>query len=99
MQDAELCTELLQRILPELDIDHIEYPETQKSIISDADAKSVRLDVYVKDGKDTVYDIEMQASDTKELPKRSRYYLQGRPQRFAGGRGSENLPERRQRDG
>ena len=74
MQDAELCTELLQRILPELDIDHIEYPETQKSIIPDADAKSVRLDVYVKDGKDTIYDIEMQAADTKELPKRSRYY-------------------------
>lgn len=27
MQDPELCRELLQRILPELDIDHIEYPE------------------------------------------------------------------------
>lgn len=49
MQDAELCKELLRRILPELDIDHIEYPETQKSILSDAEAKSVRLDVYVKE--------------------------------------------------
>ena len=74
MQDAELCRELLRRILPELDIDHIEYSETQKSILSDAEAKSVRLDVYVKDGKNSVYDIEMQAADTKELPKRSRYY-------------------------
>lgn len=74
MQDAELCKELLQRILPDLEIDHVEYPEAQKSIRSDADAKSVRLDVYVKDGKGTVYDIEMQAADTKELPKRSRYY-------------------------
>ena len=27
MQDPELCRELLQRILPDLDIDHIEYPE------------------------------------------------------------------------
>ena len=26
MQDAELCKELLQRILPDLEIDHIEYP-------------------------------------------------------------------------
>ena len=59
MQDSELCKELLQRILPELQIDRIEYPELQKSIRSDADAKSVRLDVYVKDGKGTVYDIEM----------------------------------------
>lgn len=74
MQDAELCKDLLQRILPDLEIDHIEYPEAQKGIRLDADAKSVRLDVYVKDGKGTVYDIEMQAADTKELPKRSRYY-------------------------
>ena len=74
MQDAELCKGLLQRILPDLEIDHVEYPEAQKSIRPDADAKSVRLDVYVKDGKGTVYDIEMQAADTKELPLRSRYY-------------------------
>ena len=74
MQDAELCKELLQRILPELEIDHIEYPELQKSIRTDADAKSVRLDVYVRDGKGTVYDIEMQVTNTKELPKRTRYY-------------------------
>ncbi|MCM1251661.1 MAG: Rpn family recombination-promoting nuclease/putative transposase [Clostridium sp.] len=74
MQDAELCKELLQRILPDLEIDHIEYPEAQKAIRLDADAKSVRLDVYVRDGKGTVYDIEMQVADTKELPKRSRYY-------------------------
>lgn len=74
MQDAVLCQELLQRILPDLDIDHIEYPEAQKGIRPDADAKSVRLDVYVRDGKGTVYDIEMQVCDTKELPKRSRYY-------------------------
>lgn len=74
MQDAELCKELLQRILPDLEIDHIEYPEAQKSIRTDVDAKSVRLDVYVRDGKGTIYDIEMQVVDTKELPKRSRYY-------------------------
>ncbi len=74
MQDVELCKELLQRILPELVIDRIEYPELQKSIRTDADAKSVRLDVYVRDGKGTVYDIEMQVTNTKELPKRTRYY-------------------------
>lgn len=55
-------------------IDHVEYPEAQKGIRPDVDAKSVRLDVYVKDGEGTVYDIEMQAVDTRELPKRSRYY-------------------------
>ena len=68
MQNPELCKELLQRILPDLKIDHIEYPELQKNIKQDIDAKSVRLDVYVKDEKAVVL------SDTKELPKRSRYY-------------------------
>ncbi len=74
MQNPELCKELLQRILPGLKIDRIEYPELQKSINVDMDARSVRLDVYVKDEKEVVYDIEMQVSNTKELPKRSRYY-------------------------
>lgn len=31
----------------------------------DMDAHSVRLDVYVKDDRETVYAIEMQVSDTK----------------------------------
>uniref|UniRef100_N2BFM6 Transposase (putative) YhgA-like domain-containing protein n=1 Tax=Eubacterium plexicaudatum ASF492 TaxID=1235802 RepID=N2BFM6_9FIRM len=74
MQNPELCKELLQRILPDLNIERIEYPQLQKSINMDMDARSVRLDVYVKDEKEVVYDIEMQVSHTKELPKRSRYY-------------------------
>ena len=74
MQDSHLCKELLQRILPDLKIDHIEYPEAQKVIRPDIDAKSVRLDVYVVDGKGTVYDIEMQVAISPELPKRTRYY-------------------------
>lgn len=74
MRNAELCKELLQRILLDVEIDHVEYPELQKGIKPDIDAKSVRLDVYIKDDKNTVYDIEMQTTDTKELPERSRYY-------------------------
>ena len=74
MQNPELCKELLQRILSDLDIDHVEYPELQKTIKEDFDAKGVRLDAYVNDGKGTVYDIEMQAVTSKYLPKRTRYY-------------------------
>ena len=74
MQDAELCKEMIQRILPYLEIDHVEYPELQKGIKPDMDAKSIRLDVYVKDGKGTIYDVEIQVANTKELPKRTRYY-------------------------
>lgn len=74
MQDPKLCKGLLQRILPGLKIDRIEYPETQKAIRPDIDAKSVRFDAYVEDGKGTVYDVEMQVGMSKELPKRTRYY-------------------------
>ena len=74
MQDAELCKGLLQRIFPDMKIDHVEYPVLQKTINVDLDAKSVRLDVYVEDGEGVIYDIEMQIADTKELPKRTRYY-------------------------
>ena len=55
-------------------IGRVEYPELQKEIKPDADARGIRLDVYTKDDKDRVFDIEMQMTVTKELPKRSRYY-------------------------
>ncbi len=74
MRNPDLCRKLLERILPDLDIERIEYPELQKTLKPDVDARSVRLDVYVRDEKETVYDIEMQTVNTKELPQRSRYY-------------------------
>ena len=73
MRNPEICKRLIELIL-DIQIDHIEYPENQKVIDLTHDARSIRLDVYVKDSDNTVYDIEMQATDTKELPKRSRYY-------------------------
>jgi predicted transposase/invertase (TIGR01784 family) len=73
MRNPVLCRKLLEVIL-DVEIEKIEYPEEEKVIDIAADAKSVRLDVYVKDDKNTVYNVEMQATDTKELPKRSRYY-------------------------
>ena len=42
MQKPELCRKLLQRILPNLKIDRIEYPQLQKSINVDMDARSVK---------------------------------------------------------
>ena len=35
---------------------------------------NVRLDIYVEDGKETVYNIEMQTTENRNLPKRTRYY-------------------------
>lgn len=55
-------------------ISRIEYPKSQETIDISADAKSVRLDIYVEDGKETVYNIEMQTTENRNLPRRTRYY-------------------------
>ncbi|MCD7819134.1 MAG: Rpn family recombination-promoting nuclease/putative transposase [Lachnospiraceae bacterium] len=65
MRDPELCREMLERLL-DFRISRIEYTAY--------DSQSVRLDIYVQDEENTVYNIEIQTTDTKELPKRSRYY-------------------------
>lgn len=73
MQNPKLCKKLLETILG-IEIERIEYPEGQKVINLEKDAKSVRLDIFVKDEKQSVYDIEIQACSNTEIPKRSRYY-------------------------
>lgn len=73
MRDPKKCKPLLEQILG-VKIREIRYPEVQKIIDNTMDAKSVRLDVYVEDDRNTVYNIEMQTTDKKNLPKRMRYY-------------------------
>lgn len=73
MRNPELCRGILERLL-EITIDHLEYPEEQKVIDIAKDSKSVRLDVYVHDEKETVYNVEIQTTSSKNLPKRTRYY-------------------------
>ena len=70
----ELCRELLEMIL-EKKIEKINFVEAQKTLKETYDGKGVRFDVYVEnDGKTEIYDIEMQTTAAKNLPKRSRYY-------------------------
>ena len=59
MRDPKYCKPFLETIL-NIKISRIEYPEDQKTINLSLDAKSIRLDVYVEDDFDTVYNIEMQ---------------------------------------
>ncbi len=73
MRKPELCKPFLEIVLG-ISISRIEYPEIQKNIDVTLKAKSVRLDVYVNDEKGTVYNVEMQTSRKRNLPKRSRYY-------------------------
>ena len=73
--DVSLCRRLLERILG-ITIRKIDFPQTEKTIDTDFNAKSVRLDVYVEDDSGRVFDIEMQAADMAEddLFLRTRYY-------------------------
>jgi len=73
MSNKELCKHLLEIILQKK-IKDIQYTELQKTIDLQYDAKSIRLDVYVEDDLDSVYNIEIQTTDEKNLPKRSRFY-------------------------
>lgn len=73
MQKKELCRPLLEMIL-QVRIKDIRYLELQKTIKKRYDAKGIRLDVFVDDGEGTVYNIEIQTTDQKNLPKRARYY-------------------------
>ena len=69
--NPDICKELLE-ILLEMEIDRIEMKQEEMFEI-DYGKKCVRLDVYAT-GESTAYNIEMQASDTGEIPERARYY-------------------------
>ncbi len=77
MRNKVLCKRTLETLLG-ITIDDISYPDIQKAIDIIYRGKSVRLDVYVEDNDNTLYNAEMQNkgvnSNTELLPKRSRYY-------------------------
>ena len=70
--NPDICKELLELILG-IKIRKV-IVNKQEAISITADAKSVRFDVYAEDDKNTVFDVEMETTRKKNLPKRSRYY-------------------------
>lgn len=73
MLNKELCKKVLSEILG-MEVLKIEYLEYEKTIAIRRDSKSIRLDVYVKDIEQTVYNVEIQQSSDVHIPKRKRYY-------------------------
>lgn len=71
--NEDLCKELLELILGKK-IRRINYLAKQKVIDITSDGKGIRLDVYLEDEENTVFDIEMQTTTNKNLSKRTRYY-------------------------
>ena len=72
MLDEELCKRFIE-ILLGIQLDKIEYLNTENQIENYYDSRGVRLDVYVKDS-DKVFDIEIQTGDYDDLQLRARYY-------------------------
>lgn len=72
MEDADICRELLQIVL-ETEIERV-WVRTERTIALERRYRSVRLDVFVEDQNDNMYDLEMQGQKSDNLFKRSRYY-------------------------
>jgi predicted transposase/invertase (TIGR01784 family) len=73
MCDEEICRKVLEKIL-DIPIHRVVFPVSQKTIDLLIDSKGIRLDIYANDEDGTVYNCEIQRSNKKNLPKRSRYY-------------------------
>ena len=73
MENTKFLQPLLEFILG-VKIAKIELTEPQKTEKKGYNAKGVRLDLYVVDENGVIYNVEVQTSDKKNLPKRMRYY-------------------------
>ena len=67
----EACKHLLEMLL-KIKIEQMNM-RSEETIELDYDAKGIRLDVFVKD-TGRMYDVELQVTNTGELPERARYY-------------------------
>ena len=73
MQDPKLIKPLIEFIL-DIRIRSVTYIEPQRSMKSGFNAKGIRLDLYVEDENGVVYNVEVQTTRRRSLPKRMRYY-------------------------
>ena len=73
MEYEPICREFLEMLFS-AKIDKITYLSSQNTVTANSGAKTVRLDVLVKDESGTSYNIEMQVGNEYNIPKRMRYY-------------------------
>lgn len=72
MSEEDNCKQFLEMVLG-VEIERVEV-DKEKSMVYHPQYKGVRLDIYVKDGKNTRYNVEMQARSQEYIGKRARYY-------------------------
>ena len=74
MQNPTLCTELVQRALPELAVGPLHLVNPQQDVHSALLARAVRYDIYAQDKAGRTFVLEMQVKDERDLAERIRYY-------------------------
>lgn len=57
-------------------IARLEYVNKQEMIEDGTGSHGIRLDIYLQDNANTMYDVEIQTTDEHNLERRSRYYQQ-----------------------
>ena len=72
MKDEEICKEVVETILG-IKVGKIKFLTSQHEIEITPEAKSITLDVYLRD-EEKIINVELQNGHRLELPKRCRYY-------------------------
>ena len=73
MRSEEICQLFLEALLG-IEIQRIQFIDRQKDFSDSYEYHTIRLDVYLKDEKGTVFNVEIQADRKDNLPKRVRFY-------------------------
>ncbi|MDO4540519.1 MAG: Rpn family recombination-promoting nuclease/putative transposase, partial [Syntrophomonadaceae bacterium] len=73
MRDPVAAKGLLEIILDK-QIKQVQVSKAQEEVKTDPIYHGIRLDIYLEDDEKTVYNVEVQVSNTGNIPKRSRYY-------------------------
>ena len=92
MSDSEICRKVLEMSLG-IPISEV-HIQTEKTMAYHSEYHGVRLDVYADDAEKRRFNVEMQVTLQKFLPKRSRYYHdQIDMDALLAGDSYENLPD------
>lgn len=93
MRQEEICTLFLEELL-QMPIAQIKYINKQADLTDSKSWHGIRLDVYIRDENNTVYNIEMQTTNGDDLERRARFYQAGIDrQTLAKGQKYKTMPE------
>lgn len=72
-KNEEMLKELIERML-DIKLSKVRLKQKQHEISNEPDLHGIRLDAFVQDDLNTLYDIEVQTVNQNNIPKRMRYY-------------------------